>query len=516
MSEKIEPIQKNSDSEFNKWTYDEISVNLNKNKHEDPFNIESLPDFKDDDYICTFTHRNVVGERSIFNKIKLIIQEAKKSKSYLILASFMINNTEIFKLIEDSLEVLKGKVYIIVGNKFNTFSSYNKQNLYHNIGLSNLVHKGAQIRFVRNAHLKFISSKRSSVICTTNFSTEGLFRNPEFAIYLNDREIAIQLNRVFFYLWYIISVSVLINDEWINIHSRGKNSFSFKKIQKNKPRLIISSTKKIADINRNQDIISPKNLYTTLIELLQSAKKSIYLSVYLFTNNNNNLKRIVKILQDQKEKGISDIRILIPSVKVQSTPVMKQLLELLSKKGIGVKFYREVHGKCVIIDRSKFLLFTGNFDKYLADNDSCDIGYLISRPSVVQNFCLLFDHLWKEAANMFDQNAKINLQLDLVIRSYELISSRLRISVSNLKRQIENAKSIQFFFHPLGKMLKITGKNDWITNVYFICQNQDEIIDQGGYFIMRGIIDQNSKMILKEALVFSVEKLDLRLIWAIN
>ncbi len=505
--------QNKTDSKIRKLTFDDLSIILSNNPNENPLNFEPLPEFTEDNDVFSFTHKFVPEKMSIIVKIKSAIKKAMDSQTYLILSSFMISNTEIFGLIEESLKVLQGKVYIIVGNKFNTFASFDERNLYHNFGLSSLVHKGAQVRFVRNAHLKFISTDNSSLICTTNFTTEGLFRNPEFGIYLHDKELAIQLNRLFFYLWYNDCDSMLINDEWINIQSQVINSISEKKIHINKPKLIISSNKKIQEINTNQTIISPKNLYTNIIDLLQSAKESIYLSVYLFTNNTNQLKEIVKILLDLKRKGISDIRILIPSVKVQSTSTMKSLLEKLSKQGIGVKFYREIHGKCIIIDRTKVLLFTGNLDKYLSKDDSCDIGYILTINAVVQNFCLLYDHLWKEAADMFDQNAKINLQLDLVVRSYEMISSRIRISIPNLKLQIENAKSIQFFMHDKGNMLKITGENMWTTNLYFICENQDEITDQGGYLILRGIMDRSSKMVLKEASVFSIEKLDIRFLW---
>jgi len=122
----------------------------------------------------------------------------------------------------------------------------------------------------------------------------------------------------------------------------------------------------------------------------------------------------------EKVKNDIKIRILVPSIKTKFSQLMQKTLKKFSQNRITVKFYRELHGKCLIIDEKHILIFTSIIDHFLADEKSYDIGYVVSNQVAVKNFCSFFEHLWMESVENFDVNTPINIHIDLVIKSYEL------------------------------------------------------------------------------------------------
>ena len=172
-----------SDSKEKDWYYYLIThVNAMEEKLK-PQETLKLPEMDDkDNYSFSFTHLNNNAKRSLFNQIKRIINEAIEQDTYLLLCSFYLNNNEIIDLLKMASGKLQGKIYIIVGNKQNTYISFNKELECKQEGFSSLRHYGVLIRYVENAHLKFISNGKTSLICSTNMTSEGLFRNPEFGL----------------------------------------------------------------------------------------------------------------------------------------------------------------------------------------------------------------------------------------------------------------------------------------------------------------------------------------------
>ena len=286
-----------------------------------------------------------------------------------------------------------------------------------------------------------------------------------------------------------------------------KNDFS-------NPEIILSSKTKINEINQKFKVLVNESLYEILIKEMESAKKSIDLSVYLFTTTSNpKLERINDILME-KAKNHVIIRILVPSIKTKISRLMQKSLKKLSQSGIHVKFYRELHGKCLIIDEKRVLIFTANIDKYLVDEKSCDIGYAVSNQVAVKNFCIFFEHLWMESADNFDINTPINLHTDLVIKSYELISYKPSISVLRLKNLIENSKNINFLHHSTGSLLQINGKNGKVLNLYIELKDQQSFEIREDRILLFGMINNKPKMNLKDSVSYSVKNLSLNLFWA--
>jgi len=502
--------------EKKKWYYESIH-HVDKCLIEEKAQTLSSPPMLDDNdkFTFSFTHPLQNGPRLLFTQIESIIDNAIRHGTYLLACSFMVNNAEVLKKLADAAKNLPGKVYVLVGNKTNVFFSTNKEYRDENEGLSTLAKAGALVRYMQNAHLKFITNGKESLICTANFSTEGLFKNPEFGIGIRNEGIGAHLNRLFSYLWNETSDEMLVNDNWLHISKDPKNKYLFKMMKECKPEIVVSAASKIKDINQKQHILVSETLYQVIVKQLETAKNSIDLAVYLFDIfGKKDLERISDILI-AKVKSSVNVRILVPSIKTQVARHMKDVLEKLKNASISVRYYRELHGKCLIIDKQQALLFTGNIDRYLVAEDSCDIGILVSDPATVRNFCTFFDHLWADAAVNFDVNAPVDLHVDLVIKSREFLSPKNPISIPKLKERIGNSKNIQFYHHESGSMLKITVDNDRSLNLYMTVKGQDAIEMQEEILSVSGILDSNPKMKIKEANLSTVKNLSLKLIWAV-
>jgi len=191
---------------------------------------------------------------------------------------------------------------------------------------------------------------------------------------------------------------------------------------------------------------------------------------------------------------------------------MKKELKELENEKISIRYYRELHGKCIIIDKKQVLIMTGNIDSHLIKDNSYDIAYLTTKRAVVNNFIIFFDHLWAEAGDECDADNPINLHLDLTIRSYEFISYRPPISVNKLERILDECKSIRLFLHESGSLLLITGEIRKL-NIYFEQSDSQSSGYTGDVLNLVGIVDDKPNLNKKEAMSFSVKKLDLRLFW---
>ena len=481
--------------------------------------IGKPPQFPDisGDAFC-FTHMNYRDERALITQIENLINQAIEEETYLLICSFVVNSNEIIKLLKEASSTLMGKIYLIVGNQKNTFLSFNQPLEPLDEGLSSLVKSGAVIRYVENAHLKFISNGKQCLICTTNLTSEGLFKNPEFGVLLREKSVLKALNRLFSYLWFKRSNSILISDNWIDIPENSKIDLYPKKVQDlnvdSEPKVIVSSKSILRDLNQGQNILSQNNMYEQIIGLLNSAEESIDLAIYILNlNRDNNLKRIKRILLE-KAKGSVSIRILVPMVKVNYYLDMKNLLEELeTKENISIRYYRELHGKCLIIDKTKVLLMTGNIDRYLLDKNSCDIGCVLEDLDFARNCGSLYNHLWEEAAEECDANLPINLHLDLVIRAYDLISYKPLVSVKKLKYIASKCDVITLFHHERNALLSFISANGKKLNLYFELKGLESLEYLGDALDLSGIINERPNINLKKARTFSVKKLDLRLLW---
>ena len=496
------------------WFYYQINYVNSSSKADKTQKIKNLPEFDDNDnFGFAYTHTLSENKRTLMKQIKTIIKEAMEKNTYVLICSFMINCNEIIELIKNASYILRGKIYIIVGSQQYSFISYNKNSELVDKGFSTLVDSGVLIRHMNNAHLKFITNGEKSLICTTNFTEEGLFKNPEFGLVFNTQNIAKSLNRLFSYLWFGKCEFMLINNIWFKIPKESRHIPLIKSVRNIPNKIIISSKSIITDLNHKTDILHKNNAYDNLIELLNSAEKTIDIAVYIFSiYSNSELKKIKEILL-KKVKDSKKIRILVPAVQVNYNKDMKNLLNDFKKIGIAVRYYRELHGKCFIIDEKRVFLFTGNIDKYLVQNDSYDIGYITEEPALVKNFLTFYNHLWGEAADECQTNTPIDLQLDLVVKSYELISFKPLISVRTLEQRINQCKNIQFYWHEKGFLLSIKDAKEMELNLYFDINEPQSYEHQGKTLYLTGIICDKPHIYRKDAIVNTVNKLNLKLFW---
>ncbi len=477
-----------------------------------PQEVKQPPELNPKDkYAFLFTHPLNKDERSIIQQVKNLIEDAVHNDSYLLASSFILNNNEIVKLIKKAAQRLKGKIYIILGSKLYAYLSFNRANESVNQGFSELTKLGVLVRYMKNAHLKFITSGRKSLICTTNFTTEGLYKNPEFGILLEKENEIKSLNRLFFYLWFRKCESMLVNGNWIEILS-DKDHSQFKSLRINQPEIIITSGEIKNDINRDSQVLDETPLFEIMMEQLDLAEKSIDIAIYIFVGlTNMKLNQLIDTIIDKASKQVQ-VRILVPSVNVNYRTDMRKVLETLKKKGVAIKYYRELHGKCIIVDGKRILMFTGNIDKYLISPDSCDIGWLSEDPFIVKNFCMIYNHLWSEASEERDVDVTIDVHLDLVIKSYELISFRPPISVNILKKIIQESKKIQLFIDGLNALVSIKGQKT--LNLFIYLNESDASEFTSGALDLSGILSNKPTLNRKEALTYTVKKLDLKLLWS--
>lgn len=328
------------------------------------------------------------------------------------------------------------------------------------------------------------------------------------------------LNRIFFYLWFDHADATLINDEWISIpQNKRKIPYStpnppsdIESLRENE-RIVFTSKRGISELNSSGRIVQSKSMYETIEELLKSAKKSIDIAVYsLYLFSDKKLETLKTELIDKVEDSV-DIRILVPSVKVTFSQPMRKLLDELKAKGISVRYYRELHGKCLIIDRKKVLMMTGNIDKYLISDDSFDIGFILESPLLVGNYSVFYDHLWGEAASELNLDTAVNLHLEMTIRAYELIAFKTRVSVKRLEELIKQSKSITLFLIEDKGLLRVTGHKGRFISVYFEMKDSEMMDYSSDVLTIIGMINDNPHMNLKEALHLTVEKLELKLLW---
>ena len=502
----------NLSDEKTTWFYHQLTA-LSKRSFQNNLKyqkLEEIPPMNDDDEkVFIFTHGAGTHERSLDKMVKTAIDTAVQNKEYILLSSFVINNTEILEKLKEACRHLPGKVYILVGRTEPISVSYNYSGNISYGGLNELAKHGGLIRKKEHAHLKFlVSGSKFAIIMTTNITTEGLTKNPEFGLVIKDQSIIRALKRLFMILWTEKSENILIQGDWKKAPTWSPVKKRLTERDSFHPKLILSSEILKNEINEKEQILRQKSLLTVIKDLIAIAKKNIQISAYLIILKKDD--PLTKLLLEKAKEGIK-IQILVPQVKVQINPKMESTLNYLESNNINIRYYRELHGKMIIIDQKKCLLFTGNLDKYLKSDNSYDIGIEIQNPAIISNMTTLFEHLWNEASTEYEKFAPINLDMDLVILSEDSISPRHRnISVITLEKIIQNNEGINWFLNGDESKLRIYGLN---RRIFYICMDHRTVDDYDEFTQITAKIKSRTSFKDKEAVLFSVNELRLRLLW---
>ncbi len=209
-----------------------------------------------------------------------------------------------------------------------------------------------------------------------------------------------------------------------------KDETTDKNIQNNIDRILRNY--KIADAKRNEEfklIFDPIQSYNEFLSCIQNAKKSIYISTFIFEYDKVT-KEIIKALINKAKEGV-EIKILIDSIGSINLYLLQYRLRRLRNAGAKIEFFMPIfempfrnyinlrnHRKIYIFDNEKVLSGGANlsFD-YLGPTYSQkrweDIMFSIVGPSVEQ-FFEIFASDWLYASEeklTFAQNGK-NREID--------------------------------------------------------------------------------------------------------
>ncbi len=493
----------------NNWFYYPIQF-LNKIIISEQFQKqEELPNFNDEDHNAfLFTHIEEKESRSLNKEIQSLINEAVINDEFILLSSFLINNAEMMHLLIDAAKKMPGKVYILIGLDQSIFGSFNQKGEFEEIGLSDIAYAGGLVRKTRGAHLKFLVAGKNAIIMTTNLTSEGLYRNPEFGItFRGNLEVARALKRIFSLLWHTKSETLLYQTKWLPAAKwnvvKTLNTTNLRVV----PELILSSDKLISEINDKVQVLNSKTLLQIITEELKRARESIQIAVYAFELKADS--EIVKILSDKVKNNVS-VSILVPEMRTIISRSMTKILNDLKKLGVQVRYYRELHGKLLLIDQTSVIVFTGNFDAYLEKPNSFDIGFLTESTPLIQNCTTFFNHLWKEAAIKCGIGARLHLNVDLVVKSAEYLSNYQHLSVTKIKDIVSHCEKIIFYFTEKSSILEINGLDNRKLNLILDHKTVDfdnERVD------ISAILSKITPVDKKNVITFQIESLNLRLFW---
>ena len=471
--------------------------------------FQNPPSFnKNSNPIVSFTHIYEKGNRSLYLQIISIIEEAILNDSFLLISSFIITSYEIIEKLKEACLKLPSKVCILIGrDEFLTESLSTSDDLMSS-SLIDLLNLGALIRMKEGAHLKFLVTNNKAIITSANLTSPAIDKNPEFGLIFKDNYyIVFALKKIFAELWNHLSEKILIDGNWIEAPKWQSFNYRFEnELPLNK--IILSNNNFIESLNENEIIVNPDELYSVILTLIESAKVNIKLSFYLIFKNKK-IDKILDILKQKAKKGVS-VHILLPETRVQQNFRLKEIINELEKSNIIIKYYRALHGKSILVDNQKALFLTSNLDKHLVSNNSYDIGYLCDNKTVVENFNLLYNHLWEEAITQIGKKPIVDLNLSLVIQGREYISkSKQTITVSNLNNIIEKCDHITYYEGKNECLIVITtGKLKLNIPIQIKYSN-----NSSEYITINGIIKSKEEEHYNFSEGFLVSELNLRLLW---
>lgn len=186
----------------------------------------------------------------------------------------------------------------------------------------------------------------------------------------------------------------------------------------------------IADASKNSEfklLFDAVETYNELLSSINEAKKSIYISAYIFKYDRVT-KEILNALIKKAKEGL-EIKILIDSLGSLALYLLRHRLEKLKKSGAKVEFFMPVfempfrnyinlrnHRKIYIFDNEKVLSGGANLSKeYLGPKDDKsrwqDIMFMLKGGSV-EHFFEVFASDWQYASDEQIEYAKSELHED--------------------------------------------------------------------------------------------------------
>lgn len=186
--------------------------------------------------------------------------------------------------------------------------------------------------------------------------------------------------------------------------------------------LLLTSTVTYAD----QLIVEPDMGRTPIINYLESAKQSIHLVIYGFTD-----ETLLSLLIRQQQQG-KQVRVIMEQRPYKNENQNEKALSVFRKHKLvwqgDIKPFRFIHQKTVMIDDRSALVMTFNFTKSSFKNQR-NFGLVIDNPEEVRAINQLFNADWNH------QSIQIN-QPNLIIspdNSRDKLIALIQQTKSNLK-----------------------------------------------------------------------------------
>jgi cardiolipin synthase A/B len=149
-------------------------------------------------------------------------------------------------------------------------------------------------------------------------------------------------------------------------------------------------------------VLSPDNSIETIIDLIESAEKNIYIQqLYIYKNWENQINPIVQKLVEKAKQGVK-IKIILNYNPVYIDTNNKSILtkQYLEENGIKVKlfytnwsYFTNIHNKAVIVDNQSVLISSINWNENSFTNNR-ETGAIIENNETAKYYSEIFLYDW--------------------------------------------------------------------------------------------------------------------------
>ncbi|QOJ79373.1 hypothetical protein IG193_02615 [Infirmifilum lucidum] len=139
-------------------------------------------------------------------------------------------------------------------------------------------------------------------------------------------------------------------------------------------------------------IINDRDYYPTLLDLLSKANKSIYIAMFEFKSDTDEISRIVEILISKAKRGV-DVKVVLENTIDVNELTYRRLLD----NGVSVRFdtrAKTTHAKLVIVDGRYVIVGSHNWS-YMAMMRNHEASVLIDNPEIAAADASYFMSIWR-------------------------------------------------------------------------------------------------------------------------
>jgi phosphatidylserine/phosphatidylglycerophosphate/cardiolipin synthase-like enzyme len=287
---------------------------------------------------------------------KLLIDAINTSEKTMDIAIYSITQKDIVNAIINAKK--RGVIVRVITDK------QESENKSQDLILSSFQKENIPVRVKTTTglmHLKLtIIDNQIITVGSFNYTTQATIYNDEVILKINDKKIATDCETVF-------------NEMWNNTKMDKAQKLPF-----------VSGSIKYAFTKDNQH---PEKL---LIEAINSAKKSLDISIYSITH-----KDIINAIVNAKKRGVV-VRVITDKTESKNKSQIQQLT-ILKNNDITVKIKNTnglMHLKLTVIDNSSFAIGSFNYT-YQASTNNDEILLLIPNQDIAINFDNIFNQMWK-------------------------------------------------------------------------------------------------------------------------